>query len=72
MEDLKSGMSDSKPKYSKKVLDLRRRVDVLTNQRKYEEADNYKAHLAKMEAWEKDRWLKEMRNDLAKKERKLK
>lgn len=40
---------ESKIKFSKKVYDLRRRVEVLINMRNYEEADKYKIFLAKLE-----------------------
>lgn len=52
---------ESKIKYSKKVFDLRRRVEVLINMRKYEEADKYKMFLAKLEAEEREERLKELK-----------
>jgi hypothetical protein len=63
---------ESMIKYSKKVFDLRRRVEVLINMRKYEEADKYKIFLAKMEAEEKEQKVKELKKNAIKREKKLK
>ena len=38
---LQKSLAERKPKFSKKVLDLRRRIEVLTNQRKYDEANRF-------------------------------
>lgn len=63
---------ESKIKYSKKVYDLKRRVDVLINMRQYEEADKYKAFLSKLELEEKEQRIKELKKNAAKKEKKMK
>lgn len=52
---------ESKFKYSKKVYDLRRRVEALINMRQYEEADKYKMFLSKLEAEEKEQSMKELK-----------
>jgi hypothetical protein len=63
---------ESKVKYSKKVYDLRRRVEVLINMRQYEEADKYKSFLVKLEQEEKGLRIKELKKNSAKKEKKMK
>mmetsp|Transcript_23832 Transcript_23832/g.27424 ORF Transcript_23832/g.27424 Transcript_23832/m.27424 type:complete len:100 (-) Transcript_23832:140-439(-) len=52
---------ESKIKFSKKVYDLKRRIDALINMRQYEEADKYKTFLAKLEAEERDQRIKELK-----------
>lgn len=52
---------ESKIKYSRKVFDLRRRVEVLINMRNYEEADKYKIFLAKLENEEREQKIKELK-----------
>jgi hypothetical protein len=42
-----------KVKYSRKVLDLKRRIEALTNQRKYEDANKFKLFLEQLEEDEK-------------------
>ncbi|CAI2359473.1 unnamed protein product [Moneuplotes crassus] len=59
-------------KFSKKVYDLRRRVEALINMRNYEEADKYKMFLIKLENEERVKKSKELRKDTLKKEKKLK
>lgn len=63
---------ESKIKFSKKVYDLRRRVEVLINMRQYEEADKYKAFLNKLEQEEMDDKVKLLKKNAAKKEGKMK
>ena len=63
---------DSKIKFSKKVYDLRRRVDVLINMRQYEEADKYKSFLSKIEQEERSLRLKELKKNAVKREKKMK
>lgn len=70
-QEFKDGI-ENKIKFSKKVFDLRRRVEVLINMRNYEEADKYKAFLAKLEAEERELRIKELKKNIAKKEKKLK
>jgi hypothetical protein len=63
---------ESKIKYSKKVYDLKRRVEVLINMRNYEEADKYKMFLAKLEAEEHGQKVKELKKVSGKKEKQMK
>ena len=72
MEDLQNSMTQSTVKYSTKVLDLRRKVEVLTNQREYEKADQYKQLLIRFEDDERAIAIKELRKNAVKKEKKLK
>lgn len=52
---------ESKIKYSKKVFDLKRRIEALINMRQYEEADKYKTFLSKLEAEEREERIKELK-----------
>jgi hypothetical protein len=63
---------ESKIKFSKKVYDLRRRVEVLINMRNYEEADKYKMFLSKLENEERGQRVKELKKNAQKKEKKMK
>ena len=72
LEDLHAQVHNFKNKYSPKVLDLWRRVDVLTSQWNYKEAEKYRELLMDLEAQEKDNMIKEMWKDMVKKEKKLK
>ena len=54
LEELHSSVSKVKIKYSKKVYDMRKWVEVLTHQWNYDEADRYRKVLDDMEAQEKD------------------
>jgi len=52
---------ESKIKFSKKVYDLKRRIEALINMRQYEEADKYKTFLTKLEAEEREERIKELK-----------
>ena len=63
---------ESKIKFSRKVFDLRRRVEVLINMRSYEEADKYKIFLEKLETEERKKCIKDLKKNSMSKEKKLK
>lgn len=63
---------ESKIKYSKKVYDLKRRVEALINMRNYEEADKYKMFLIKLEAEERGVKVKELKKHATTKEKQMK
>lgn len=54
------------------MLDLRWRIDVLTNQWKYEEANKYKLFLETLEEEERGKQLNEFEKVQAMREKKLK
>jgi len=60
---------ESKIKFSKKVYDLRRRVEVLINMRNYEEADKYKMFLSKLEEEERGQLIKALKKNSHQKEK---